>query len=66
MQLDPRNSAEFDKWSWDRRDHDLCSVKGPAPPGATFEDGTPILTPVNVAWKDTTTGEVFKLKYLEE
>lgn len=34
-----------------------------APEGATYEDGDPITQPVNIAWRDCASGEVFAIEY---
>lgn len=61
------NSDSLNRWMNERRrlDHDMFAIKGPAPEGATYEDGTPIVRPVNIAWRDSVTGEVFGIKYEE-
>lgn len=65
MKLEILNSVELNKWLNQRgaMGHDLISIKGPAPDGATYDDGDPILQPVNVAWQDTITGETFHIEY---
>ena len=41
------------------------AVKGQAPEGATWEDGTPITRPVNVAWECPMTGKRVNIRYGE-
>jgi hypothetical protein len=45
--------------------HDLACIKGPAPAGATYDDGEPIVRPVNVAWVCAQTGERVDIEYVE-
>jgi hypothetical protein len=61
------NSETLSKWMNERRKlgRDMVSIKGPCPKGATYEDGTLIIRPVNIAWRDTTTGEVFAIEYAQ-
>lgn len=56
-----KNNAELSKWMNERMrlGRDMRSIKGPPPPGSTYSDGEPIIHPVNVAWEDTATGEIF-------
>lgn len=56
-----QTSDAFSIWANERRrlGHDMIAVKGPAPKGATYSDGTPITRSVNVAWVDCETGERF-------
>lgn len=65
MELKISNKPALDKWLNERRQmgRDLLSVKGNAPCGSTYSDGTLIERPVNVAWKDVTTGELFAIEY---
>ncbi len=41
------------------------AVKGPAPAGATWDDGEPITRPVNVAWECPETGKRVEIRYAE-
>ena len=65
MELTIANKTQLDAWMNERRrmGRDLVSVKGQPPAGATYSDGCPIERPVNLAWKDTTTGEIFAIEY---
>lgn len=45
------------------KQHDVFSIKGAPPEGATYSDGELITRPVNIAWRDGTTGEVFAIEY---
>jgi len=65
VKLTIKNQAELDAWIHERRllEHDIFSVKGPAPIGATYDDGTPIVLPVNIRWRDVVTGEVCDIDY---
>ena len=59
------NKDELDQWMQEkmRAGRDIYSIKGNAPDGATYDDGTPITHPINVAWGDPKTGEVFAVEY---
>ena len=65
MQLTIKNDTELSVWQKQRMalGHDMVSVKGPAPEGATYSDGTPIVRPVNIRWRDVVTGEVCDIDY---
>lgn len=65
MELKISNGLALDTWINERRrmGRDIASVKGGAPHGATYSDGSLIERPVNVAWKDATTGELFAIEY---
>lgn len=65
MELKIANEPALNKWLNERRQmgRELASVKGSAPHGATYSDGALIERPVNVAWKDVTTGELFAIEY---
>jgi hypothetical protein len=58
------NTEELDRWMNERRrmGRDVFAIKGPPPEGATYEDGTPITRPVNIAWRDGTSGEVVTIE----
>ena len=60
-----RNKAALDRWLADQRrlGKDVYAVKGPAPEGAAYEDGTPIRQPINLAWRDGLSGETFRIEY---
>ena len=68
MLLTIKNSAELSAWIKERMalNHDMAAIKGPAPAGSTYEDGTPIVHPVNIQWRDCVTGEVFEIDYSKE
>ena len=65
MTLTIRNVETLDRWMSERRQlgHDMFAIKGPAPEGATYSDGVPITRPVVIAWRDSTTGEIFDIEY---
>ena len=65
MELTIANNNELSRWMHERRQmgHDLHAIKGAAPTGATYSDGTPISRPVNVAWRDALTGDEFAIEY---
>lgn len=67
MKLTIKNDEELQAWMNVRRlrGHDIVSVKGKAPAGTTYSDGTPIERPVNVQWKDVVTGEVCDIEYIK-
>lgn len=67
MKLTINNNTELIAWLNQRRaiGHDVVSVKGSAPEGATYSDGTPIERLVNVRWRDVVTGEVCDIDYSE-
>ena len=68
MKLTIKNNAELNAWMKERivLNHDIAAIKGPAPVGSTYEDGTPIVHPVNVRWRDCVTDEVFDIDYSKE
>lgn len=68
MVLEILNEAELNAWLGERRalGRDVFSVKGQAPRGATYSDGTPITRPVNVGWCDDVTDEIFFIQYKQE
>jgi hypothetical protein len=59
------NNDELQKWFEERWGHDFVSKQIPPPKNATYEDGSPILNPINGSWEDINTGEVFKCEYAE-
>ena len=65
MQLTMANGEQLNQWMNERRKmgRDLRAIKGPAPEGSTYSGGDPITQPVNVAWQDVATGEVFAIEY---
>lgn len=65
MKLEISNETELDTWINIRRRSgvDIFAIKGPAPEGATYDDGDIISRPVNIAWQDGVTGETFYIKY---
>lgn len=63
VKLTITNSEELDQWMNERMDHDLVAIKGKAPEGATYDDGTPITMPVNIAWRDKATREIYAIEY---
>ena len=67
MKLTIRNNEQLSQWMSERRKmgHDIFAIKGPAPAGATYSDGDPIILPVNVAWRDSVTGDVFAIEYVQ-
>lgn len=67
MKLTITNNATLIAWMKERMSmgRDMHAIKGPAPDGATYDDGDLIVGPVNIAWQDTTTGEIFTIEYAE-
>lgn len=65
MRLTISNNQQLGAWLNERRKmgRDVFSIKGDAPDGATYNDGELITRPVNIAWQDNTTGEVFAVEY---
>lgn len=65
MQLVMTNREQLGKWLEERRKlgRDVVSQKGAVPEGETDSDGDPITYPVNIAWQDTTTKEIFAIEY---
>jgi hypothetical protein len=65
MTLTIRNGETLDRWMNERRQlgHDIFAIKGPPPEGSTYDDGDLITRPVNIAWRDGTTGEIFAIEY---
>lgn len=65
MELDIKNYEELNEWQKQRMalGHGMVSIKGPAPTGATYSDGTLITRPVNIRWRDTVTGEECDIDY---
>ena len=49
------------EWMFDccKKGHTCVAVKRPPRKGECYEDGTPILNPVNAGWQDIVTGEVY-------
>lgn len=63
MELILLNGEQLRVWAKGR--DFLYAVKGKAPKGATYSDGTPIVGEINIAWKDADTGEQFDLVYAQ-
>lgn len=63
MKLKIVNKAELDAWLKSHQGSCLTSLKGPAPKGATYSDGDPIVRPVNVAWVEGCSGDRFNIRY---
>ena len=65
MQLTIKNNDELNAWMNERNalGHVMAAVKGQAPEGATYSDGTPIVRPVNIRWRDVVTGDVCDIDY---
>jgi hypothetical protein len=65
MKLTIANKEQLDQWINERRkmNRNLVSIKGKAPNGATYSDGDPIINPINVAWQDMSSGEIFTIEY---
>ena len=59
------NHTELDTWMNERRrlNRPLFSIKGNAPDNSCYSDGEKIDEPVNVAWRDGITGEIFAIEY---
>ena len=58
-----KNTKELDAWMFAHNHHDVVAEKGCPPAGATYEDGTQIIKPVNIAWIDLETSERFEIEY---
>ena len=65
MKMTIANNDQLTAWLNERRKmgRDVFSIKGYPPKGATYDNGEPISRPVNIAWQDNTTGEVFAIEY---
>mgnify|MGYP000226896949 FL=1 len=65
MELTIANKKQLDAWLNERRKmgRDVFSLKGTPPEGSTYGDGELIVRPVNIAWRDSITGEVFAIEY---
>ena len=65
MILTIKNKQALDAWMAKAmaNGHRLEAIKGQAPEGATYDDGDLITQPVNVAWINTDTAEVFEIRY---
>lgn len=65
MELRIVNEIQLDSWLDERRQlgHGVVSAKGPAPIGATDCCGDIIAYPINIAWQDTITKEIFTIEY---
>lgn len=65
MELTIANNEQLDAWLNERRKmrRDVFSIKGAPPEGSTYDDGVLIVRPVNIAWQDGTTGEIFAIEY---
>lgn len=58
------NKESLDTWMNERMKmgRDMKAIKGVLE-GATYSDGDPVTTPMNVAWQDLTSGEIFSIEY---
>jgi len=58
------NKTELDEWfNQARKDgHSLTAIKGIIE-GATYDDGDPVIVPMNTAWRNVQTGEEFAIRY---
>ena len=65
MKLTITNNEGLNRWINERREmgRNITAIKGKAPEGATYSDGTPILRDVNIAWQDVVNGEVLAIEY---
>lgn len=65
MNYDITNKAELDAWMNERMrlGHDMAAVKSAPPEGMTYDDGTPVKNPINVAWVDQQTGERIAIEW---
>lgn len=65
MLLTITNDEQLSAWMNERMKigRGMRAIKGPPPDGATYDDGDPIVNPVNIAWEDMETGEVFDIEY---
>jgi hypothetical protein len=66
MELQIKNKQQLNDWLYKHRNSDLVSIRGPAPLGATYEDGTPIVNDVNIGWGVVNSTEVFNIEYFTE
>ena len=68
MKLTVKNQIELTDWMNSRRElgHDMMAIKGSPPVGATYDDGELIVRPVNIKWRDITSGEVFDIDYYDK
>ena len=68
MMLKMKNKDAVNNWIAERGrlGREVVSIKGKPPEGATYSDGDPIERDVNIAWQDTTTGEVINIEYFQE
>lgn len=68
MKLTVKNQTELTAWINKRMElgHDIMAIKGPPPVGATYEDGELIVRPVNIRWRDISSGEVFDIDYCDK
>lgn len=59
------NKEALDNWMQERMQmgRDLIAIKGDPPQEASYSDGEIIKNPINIAWKDIKTGEVFGIEY---
>jgi len=66
MELTIKNKEELTSWMNERKvlGHNMTSIKGKAPVGSTYSDGSIITRPVNVQWVDCTNGDIFNVDYL--
>lgn len=58
--------STLQEWMNERREmgRDIVAVKGRPPEGATYSDGvTPVEGVVNIAWRDTVTGEEYPVEW---
>ena len=65
VELTITNNEGLSRWINERMTmgRNITAIKGKAPEGSTYSDGDPITTPVNIAWQDTTTGEIYGIEY---
>ena len=59
------NKPALDVWRQERMKmgHSLVGIKGPHPDDAEFENKDMRGLPINVAWKDFETGEIFSIEW---
>jgi hypothetical protein len=60
--------GSIDDWFNKKREegHDVMAIKGPPPEGAIYDDGTPIINPINIGWFDVQTGEKILFEDFDE
>lgn len=64
MNLEILNKPEVDAFLYRAAQRQgATAIKGDAPEGATYDDGTPIVRPVNIGWEDVETAARIRIQY---